>query len=77
VKPDQPEAADRTTAAEPQPTSPRRFVPRDEIAQAAAALPRIDAGRFRADVDALVDQDVDIRSTGRPASRRTCSPRTV
>ena len=48
-----------TPVAELKPVSPRRFVPRSVIAQAAVTAPRIDAARFRADLDALVDQGVD------------------
>ena len=52
-----------TAVAELKPvTVPRRFVPRAVIAQAASTAPRIDAARFRADIDALVDQSVDLRS---------------
>ena len=49
-----------TPVAELKPVSPRRFVPRSAIAQAARTAPRIDAGRFRADIDALVDQSIDV-----------------
>ena len=53
-----------TAVAELKPVAvPRRFVPRAVIAQAAITAPRIDAARFRADIDALVDQSVDLRST--------------
>lgn len=45
--------------AELRPIQPRRFVPRVAIAEGAARAPRIDAGRFRADLDALVNQSVD------------------
>lgn len=45
--------------AELRPVSPRRFVPRAVLAEAARHAPRIDAKRFRADVDAAVDQSVD------------------
>lgn len=38
---------------------PHRFVPRVVIAEAAGRAPRIDAGRFRADLDAVIDQSVD------------------
>ena len=48
------------SVAELNPVSPRRFVPREAVAQASAPAPRIDARAFRADIDALVDQDVDI-----------------
>ena len=50
---------DGTPVAELRPISPRRFVSRDVIARAAATAPRIDAARFRADLDAIVDQGVD------------------
>ncbi len=49
-----------TPVAELQPVSLRRFVPRETIAQAAATAPRIDAAAFRADLDALVDQSLDV-----------------
>jgi prevent-host-death family protein len=45
--------------AELRPIQPRRFVPRAVIAEAAARAPRIDARRFRADVDAVIDQSID------------------
>ena len=45
--------------AELRPIQPRRFVPRAVIAQAAARAPRIDARRFRADLDGIIDQSVD------------------
>jgi len=44
--------------AELRPIQPRRFVPRAVIAEAAARTPRIDAGRFRTDIDAKIDQAV-------------------
>ena len=49
-----------TPVAELKPVSPHRFVPREVIAQAARTAPRIDAGRFRSDLDALVDQSIDV-----------------
>ena len=49
-----------TPVAELRPVSSRRFLPRSAIAEAAATAPRIDAGRFRADLDAFVDQGVDV-----------------
>ena len=49
-----------TPVAELRPVSPHRFVPRDVIAQAAATAPPIDAARFRADLDGIVDQGVDV-----------------
>ncbi len=45
--------------AELRPIQPHRFVPRAVIAEAAARAPRVDAGRFRADLDAVIDQSVD------------------
>ncbi len=45
--------------AELRPIEPRRYVPRAIIADAATRAPRIDAARFRADVDAIIDQTVD------------------
>lgn len=48
-----------TPVAEMRPLRPRRFVPRAVIAEAAARAPRVDAARFRADLDAVIDQRVD------------------
>jgi prevent-host-death family protein len=45
--------------AELRPIPPRRFVPRAAIAEAAQRAPRVDAGRLRADIDAVVDQRAD------------------
>lgn len=45
--------------AELRPIQPGRFVPRDVVAEAAARAPRIEAERFRADLEALVDQSAD------------------
>jgi prevent-host-death family protein len=45
--------------AELRPVPPRRFVPRAVIADAARRAPRVDAGRLRADLDAVADQSVD------------------
>lgn len=45
--------------AELRPIQPRRFVPRAAIAEAAPRAPRIDAARFRADLDAVIDQRTD------------------
>ena len=45
--------------AELRPVQPRRFASRAAIAEAAARAPRIDAKRFRDDVDATVNQSVD------------------
>jgi prevent-host-death family protein len=41
--------------AELRPVPARRFVPRAAIADAARRAPRLDAVRFRADLDAVVD----------------------
>lgn len=41
--------------AEIRPLPPRRFVPRDLIAEAARRAPALDAARLRADLDAVVD----------------------
>ena len=49
-----------TPVAELKPVSPRRFVSRTVIAQAARRAPHIDAARFRAEVDAVFDQYVDV-----------------
>lgn len=49
-----------TPVAELKPVAVRRFVPRAVIAQAARTAPRIDAARLRADLDAAVDQRVDV-----------------
>ena len=49
-----------TPVAELRPVPPRRFVPREVIADAARQAPRIDARRFRADLDRWVDQDTDV-----------------
>ncbi len=68
---------DGMPVAELKPVSPRRFVPRDEIARDAVTAPRIDAARFRADLDACVDQDVDARQTTDFRSRRTSPPRAM
>ena len=43
--------------AELSPIRRRRFVPRAVIAESARSAPRIDYERFRADLDAVVDQD--------------------
>jgi prevent-host-death family protein len=45
--------------AELRPIQPRRFVPRAAISEAAVRAPRIDADRFRADLDAVIDQSAD------------------
>lgn len=48
-----------TPVAELRPLRPRRFVPRATLAEAAARAPRIDADRFRTELDAWVDQRID------------------
>ncbi|MHB1543070.1 MAG: type II toxin-antitoxin system Phd/YefM family antitoxin [Gammaproteobacteria bacterium] len=45
--------------AELRPIQPRLFVPRAVIARAAARAPRIDAGRFRADLDTVINPSID------------------
>lgn len=45
--------------AELRPVPPRRFVPRAMLAEAAKRAPRVDAERFRADLDAGIDQSLD------------------
>ena len=49
-----------TPVAELRPVSPRRFVPREAIAEAARVAPRIDAARFRSDLDRFVDTFFDV-----------------
>lgn len=48
-----------TPVAELRPIRPRQFVPRATLAEAVARAPRIDADRFRADLDTVIDQSVD------------------
>jgi prevent-host-death family protein len=48
-----------TPVAELRPVPAARLVPRDAIASAQATAPRVDAARFRADLDAVVDQTID------------------
>ncbi|HEX9583365.1 MAG TPA: type II toxin-antitoxin system prevent-host-death family antitoxin [Gammaproteobacteria bacterium] len=48
-----------TPVAELRPIRLRRFVPRAAIAEAAARAARIDADRFRADLDAVADPSVN------------------
>jgi prevent-host-death family protein len=45
--------------AELRPIGRQRFVSRPAIAETAARAPRIDPGRFRADVDAFLEQAAD------------------
>lgn len=47
-----------TPVAELRPIQPRRYVPRAVLAAAAAQAPALDSARFRADVDAAVDQSI-------------------
>jgi antitoxin (DNA-binding transcriptional repressor) of toxin-antitoxin stability system len=51
-------ARNGVAVAELRPIQPRRFAPRAVIAEAAARAPRVDAARFCADLDAVVDQCV-------------------
>jgi antitoxin (DNA-binding transcriptional repressor) of toxin-antitoxin stability system len=44
--------------AELRPLRRRRFVPRATIAEAAGRAARVDADRFRSDVDAVIDQQI-------------------
>ena len=44
-----------TPVAELRPVSPCRFVSRAAVAEAAQTMPPIDAARFRADMDVVVD----------------------
>jgi prevent-host-death family protein len=48
-----------TPVAELRPIQPRRFVPRAAIAGAAERAPKIHSQRFRADIDAIIDQRID------------------
>jgi prevent-host-death family protein len=48
-----------TPVAELRPIQPHRFVPRAAIASASERAPKIDAKRFRTDIDAIVDQRID------------------
>lgn len=48
-----------TPVAELRPIRSRRFVPRSTLAEAVGRAPRVDAGRFRADLDAVIDQRID------------------
>ena len=48
-----------TPVAELRPVRLRRFVPRATLEEAMARAPRVDADRFRADLDAVIDQSVD------------------
>jgi prevent-host-death family protein len=48
-----------TPVAELRPLGPRRYVPRERLVNAARTAPRVDFARFRADVDAVLDQRLD------------------
>jgi prevent-host-death family protein len=48
-----------TPIAELRPIGLRRFVPRTTLSEGASRAPRIDAARFRADLDAVIDQRLD------------------
>jgi prevent-host-death family protein len=48
-----------TPVAELRPVPPRRFVPRAILKEAARRAPRIDAARWRSDLDAVVDPAVN------------------
>jgi prevent-host-death family protein len=48
-----------TPVAELRPLGQRQFVPRERLVQTGRSAPRIDARRFRADVDAFIDQHID------------------
>jgi hypothetical protein len=45
--------------AELRPVAPRRFVSRDALVDVAPRVPRIDAKRFRKDVDRVVDPSIN------------------
>jgi prevent-host-death family protein len=49
-----------TPVAELRPLRPHRFVPRATIADAARRAPRVDAGQFRVDINAVIDQRIDV-----------------
>ena len=49
-----------TPVAELRPVPPRRFVPRAVIADAARQAPRIDAKRFRKDLDRIADPSANV-----------------
>ncbi|MGH9113341.1 MAG: type II toxin-antitoxin system Phd/YefM family antitoxin [Acidimicrobiales bacterium] len=48
-----------TPVAELRPIGRARMVPRDVILRGREAEPRIDAARFRADLDSVLDQTID------------------
>jgi len=49
-----------TALAELRPLHRRRFVPRAELAKTVAQLTSLDIAAFRDDIDAVVDQDLDV-----------------
>ena len=49
-----------TPVAELRPIGPRRWVPREVIAEYFRTAPRLDWEEFRADIDAVVDPYVDL-----------------
>jgi prevent-host-death family protein len=49
-----------TPVAQLTPVEPRRYVPRDVIAETAPRLAPLDAARFRADLDRVADPDADV-----------------
>ncbi len=57
-----------TPVAELRPVAARRYVSRAVLREAARTAPRIDARRFRADIDAAIDPWVDDQQGG---NRRT------
>jgi prevent-host-death family protein len=60
-----------TPIAELRPVPPRRFVPRQVIAETARRAPRIDAEQFRRDLDRFVEPFVEREpSTSRAPRRR-------
>ena len=48
-----------TPVAELRPIQPRRFVPLTALADSQSRAPRIDAVRFWADLDTVIDQRID------------------
>jgi prevent-host-death family protein len=48
-----------TPVAELRPIRPRRFAPRETLAEAAVRAPRVDADQFRADLNVVIDQRID------------------
>lgn len=48
-----------TPVAELRPLPPQRFVPRSVLIEAQRRSPHIDYARFRADLDAVVDQSIE------------------